>query len=231
MRDRGVPVVLFVPTAYPDDPARKFWWDELYSALASTGPTEWRRADIHGTSPDEAFRSIRDEIKSMPHDDAVSTVRSMVAELTGSAAGPPDRSVERVLRWAELEELASDGVALAPHSRTHPMLDQLPPDQLDDEIRGSLDEMYQRLGRHRVKPVFAYPAGGHDPRVRDAVQRAGITAAFTTERGLVDVERSDHLRLPRLNVGRNSSVGAIATEASIRRIRSVRRSATRGGLG
>jgi peptidoglycan/xylan/chitin deacetylase (PgdA/CDA1 family) len=228
LRDRGVPVVLFVPTSYPDDPARKFWWDELYSALASSGPARWRQVGIEAPTPDVAFRSVRDDIKAMPHDRAVRFVKEMVADLHGSAVTPPAPDIERVLSWAELDALASDGVDLAPHSRTHPMLDQLRPDQLDGEILGSLEDMQDRLGSDRVKRVFAYPSGGHDPEVREAVQRAGFSAAFTTERGLVDVERSDHLRLPRLNIGLDSTVAAVGTEAAIRRLGSLARSARRG---
>lgn len=231
MRARGVPVVLFVPTAHPDDPARQFWWDELYAALAATRPSDWRAIAIDASSPDEAFRSVRDEIKAMPHTEAVRTIREMVTELRTRASVPTPPAVERVLRWSELRALASQGVTLAPHSRTHPMLDQLEPDQLDPEVRGSLEDMHRHLGRDCVTPVFAYPAGGHDPRVHDAVRRAGYAAAFTTTRGLVDVGRSDPYRLPRLNVGRESSFGTVAAEASVRRLQTSRRSAPRDGLG
>jgi peptidoglycan/xylan/chitin deacetylase (PgdA/CDA1 family) len=231
MRDRGVPVVLFVPTSFPDHPTREFWWDELYSAVSSAGPAQWQQVGIDASSPDEAFRSVRDGIKSMPHDDAMQFVRDSVATLRGPEAPLPDLGDGRVLGWAEIDELGSAGVDLAPHSRTHPMLDRLPPDQLDAEIRGSLDDLCGRLGSDRVTPVFAYPSGGHDPRVRAAVERAGFTAAFTTERGLVDVERSDHFRLPRLNIGRDSTVGAVGTEAAIRRLDGLARSARRGRPG
>lgn len=226
MRDRGVPVVLFVPTAYPDDPDRQFWWDELYAAIASSGPSAWRQVGIAGATPTDAFKSVRDNIKSRPHDDAVDLVREMVVELRGSDM-PLREPARRVLGWAELDRLASEGVALGPHSRTHPMLDRLDTDRLDAEIQGSLADMRERLGPASVANVFAYPSGGHDPRVRAAVQRAGFSAAFTTERGLIDVERCDPVRLPRLNIGGDTSVGVVTTEVAIRRSGHVMRSARR----
>jgi peptidoglycan/xylan/chitin deacetylase (PgdA/CDA1 family) len=231
MRERGIPVVLFVPTSYPDRPSRRFWWDELYAALAATGSSYWRLVGIDGSTPAEAFRSVRDDIKSMPDDVAMSRIRDMVSVLDEKSDRSPQPAVERVLGWAELRVLASQGVALAPHSRSHPMLDRVEPDRLDGEIRGSLDDMYEQLGPDLVTPVFAYPSGGHDPRVREAVRRAGLTAAFTTERGLVDLERSDRFRLPRLNVGHDSSVAIVAAEAAIRRVGNVHRGARRSGLG
>ena len=226
MRERGIPVVLFVPTSYPDEPERQFWWDELYGAIASATPADWDRSGLEGSNPGEAFKSVRDRIKSQPHHDAVAAIRDLVNELRG-AAQPPAPPAGRVLGWAELARLGSEGVALAPHSRTHPMLDQLDAGELDGEIRGSLDDMEARLGRDHVAPVFAYPSGGHDPGVRAAVERAGFAAAFTTERGLVDVVRSDPVRLPRLNIGRDASVASVRTEAAARRLAGLRSARSR----
>ena len=222
MRERGIPALLFVPTSYPDAPERQFWWDELYGAIAAATPTDWSRVGLEGATPGDAFKSVRDRIKSQPHHDAVATVRDLVTELRWAVTEPTAPPAGRVLGWAELEHLGSEGVALAPHSRTHPMLDQLDAGELDGEIRGSLDDMGARLGRDRVAPVFAYPSGGHDPSVRAAVERAGFAAAFTTERGLVDVVRSDPARLPRLNIGRDASVASVRTEAAARRLAGLR---------
>lgn len=218
LRDRAVPVVLFVPTSYPDDPDKRFWWDELYSAIAATEPDDWRNVGIEADSPDASFRSVRDVIKAMPHDRAMRFVHDTVVTLRGPVSRSANPERPRVLGWSEIADLVDEGVAVAPHSRTHPMLDQLRPDELDGEIGGSLLDLQERIGHDRVEPVFAYPAGGHDPRVRDAVERAGFAAAFTTERGLVDVDRSNRHRLPRLNIGRDNTVGAVATESAIRRI-------------
>src|SRR5262245_58857356 len=34
LRSQGLPVVLFVPTGFPDRPERPFWWDRLFRAFA-----------------------------------------------------------------------------------------------------------------------------------------------------------------------------------------------------
>lgn len=227
LRERGIDVVLFVPTAYPDHPQRRFWWDDLYAAIASTDPTAWQRAGLAGGDPSSAFASVRDTIKSMPHDSAVQHVDTLIAELRGEQWSTSVS--DRVLGWSELAALAADGVAIAPHSRTHPMLDRLPRGQLDDEIAGSLADVIEHLGREHAKPVFAYPSGGHDPLVRAAVERAGFAAAFTTERGVVDTRRPDRYRLARLNVGRDATVGVIAAEAAVRRSIVLARGARRQG--
>ena len=65
LRRHGIPAVLFVPTAYPGNPGRAFWWDRLYSAVSRTSaaetidtpvgelrlrrrPTAWTRIDGFG---------------------------------------------------------------------------------------------------------------------------------------------------------------------------------------
>lgn len=220
----GAPAVLFVPTAYPDHPERQFWWDALFGALQRSTPDRRRELDLGEGAPAEVFRSLRAGVKDRPVDDADRFVRRLVDDLGGAEQRPPGAPT-RVLSWGELSDLADAGVALAPHSRTHPMLDRLPDERLDDEISGSYHDMVERLGADRVRPVFAYPSGGHDPRVRAAVVRSGLTAAFTTSRGLVDLRTSDPVELPRLNVGQSSTVGAIGLEAAARRARSMARSA------
>jgi hypothetical protein len=42
-----------------------------------------------------------------------------------------------------------------------------------------------------------------------AVGRAGVVAAFTTERGVNDLPAADPMRLRRINVGSRSSVGLL----------------------
>lgn len=229
LRARGIDVVLFVPTAHPDHPERHFWWDDLYAAIASADRSAWQSAGLAGGDPSAAFASVRDEIKSMGHAAAIERVDALVTELGGGQR--PASSGDRVLGWSELATLAAEGVAIAPHSRTHPMLDRLPHEQLDDEIAGSLADAREHLGHEHVKPVFAYPSGGHDPFVRSAVERAGFAAAFTTERGLVDVRRPDRFRLARFNVGREMTVGGVVAEAALRRTAVLARGGWRRGHG
>ncbi len=219
MREAGVPVVLFVPTAYVGRPERTFWWDDLFAALDGADPEALQRIGVGGVTSLEAFRELRGTIKSMPNDEAMERVRYLVTQLRVGAANEPDPEIcGRVLDWDELRSLASGGVDLAPHSRTHPMLDQLPPGELDDEIAGSLADMRTALGGV-VRNVFAYPSGGHDLAVRDAVRRAGFDAAFTTERGIVDIGHADATRLPRINIGPNMTSEALQLERALHHLR------------
>jgi peptidoglycan/xylan/chitin deacetylase (PgdA/CDA1 family) len=118
--------------------------------------------------------------------------------------------VAPVLSWPELRLLARQGVDLAPHSRTHPLLDRLEPDAARAEIAGSLADLEREVGS--APPVFAYPGGAHAPGVVALVAEAGFEIAFTTQRGINDLRGVDWLRLRRINVGRRSSVPLIRAQ-------------------
>src|SRR5215217_3632612 len=127
-RTEGRPVTLFVPTAFPDS-GRRFWWDRLFAALraAPARMLDTPVGPLSLTSPEEhlaAYRRLREHVKSLPHDEAMALVDRLVAEL-----GPEPDGLPGVLGWEALQELAAEGVALAAHSRTHPLLNRLDPER------------------------------------------------------------------------------------------------------
>jgi glycosyltransferase involved in cell wall biosynthesis/peptidoglycan/xylan/chitin deacetylase (PgdA/CDA1 family) len=203
LRRYGIPVTLFVPTAYPGSPDTRFWWDRLHAALeCASEPLTTPLGRLRLDSPSRrrsAYRALRDHVKSLPHDEGT----ALASELVGRLGGPaPDA---RVLTWDELRRLAAEGVTLAPHTRTHPCLDTLPPERLADEVAGSARELAAEAGVEAS--AFAYPAGRVSAAAEDAVRKAGLSLAFTTSAGLAKPGRDDPLRLPRLCMSRRLSPG------------------------
>lgn len=206
----GIPVTLFVPTAYPGDRKRMFWWDRLYAALATTS----RRAPVASPAGSMAlateadrlrtFRRLRSHVKSLAHEQAMKAVDELCEEL---GAPPP---VSAVLSWPELRRLHSEGVALAPHSRTHPLLNRLPAEALRGEVVGSLEDLERELGE--APRVFAFPGGGVNHQVAKTILEARFELAFLAERGTNDLRRGDWLRLRRINVGRASGLPLVRAQ-------------------
>jgi peptidoglycan/xylan/chitin deacetylase (PgdA/CDA1 family) len=210
LRGLGIPVVLFVPTGFPDQPVA-FWWDRLYAALVRTQRTE--SIETGGgllplaTRAERlaAFRFLRMRLKGLAHPAAMAEVDDLVAQL---GAEPPRSSV---LGWDELRRLAAEGVTLAAHSRVHPLLERVDPAELDDEIEGSRADLVREIGS--APAAFAYPSGSHSDQVVERVAAIGIRAAFTTMRGVNDLRRADWHRLRRINVGGRSSPALIRAQA------------------
>lgn len=203
LRRRGLPAVLFVPTAYPDDPGRVFWWDRLEQAIAQT-----QRRDVL-ESPAGALRlgtaaqrhaslsRLKRSLKTLPLQEALARTDALCAALEA----PPARSC--VMSWAQLRRLAAEGLDLAPHSRTHPFMNHIGRDEALDEIAGSRDDLARHIGTS-PPPVFAYPDGRFCPEVLKVLHEEGFVCAFTTRRGTNDLRHTDPLRLRRINMSRDA---------------------------
>lgn len=200
----GLPVTLFVPTAYPNQPASTFWWDRLYQALACSdrrNPLETQAGRLALETQEQrrqTFKRMREYVKSLPHDTAMAWVAQICSEL---GASPPSH---HVLGWSTLRELAREGVTLAPHTRTHPMINRISSERVRTEVAGSIQDLAYEVGS--AVPVFAYPSGGVNERVVRIIADEGIELAFTTVRGLNDVQHAHPLRLRRINVGQATTM-------------------------
>jgi peptidoglycan/xylan/chitin deacetylase (PgdA/CDA1 family) len=95
----------------------------------------------------------------------------------------PDGPLARrpLVSWDEACELHRDGLALGAHTRSHPVLTDLPPDDLEAEVSGSRDDLAAALG----EPVetFAYPYGRWDEATAEAVAGAGFGCAVSIRTG------------------------------------------------
>jgi peptidoglycan/xylan/chitin deacetylase (PgdA/CDA1 family) len=205
-----LPATLFVPTAYPDQPALTFWWDRLYQALHGvTGHVELdtplgRLPLATAAQRSQAFARLRNDVKELPHAEAM----ALVDQICGKLGAPsPEHSV---LGWDALRRLAQEGVTLGAHTRTHPLMNRISSEEARAEAVGSLQDLERRIGA--VLPVFAYPSGAFNAETVRVLEREGFLLAFTTTRGLNDLRRADRLRLRRINVGRRASLEALRAQ-------------------
>jgi peptidoglycan/xylan/chitin deacetylase (PgdA/CDA1 family) len=207
LRRYQMPAVVFVPTSFPDNPAMEFWWDRLDRVLRSTAHTELEHRRIGRLplgSPSErslARRALQKLLKTMPHAEAMETVERICEQLVSRDEAAPRAS--SVLGWNELRTLASEGVTVAAHTRTHPALTRVPPSDARREIRGSREDLQHELGT--VVPIFSYPFGLHDDGVAKLVREEGFEAAVTCIDGQNSAETADPLRLRRTNITRRTS--------------------------
>ena len=206
-----LPVALFVPTAFPDHVERTFWWDRLYHALATTPGREWVTpagpVQLETTTQRlRAFKHLKEHVKSRPHAEAMAWVEQACRELS---ALPPTHSV---LGWATLRQLAREGVTLGAHTRTHPLMNRISPEEAQAEAIGSLQDLEREIGS--VLPIFAYPGGGFTDKVVEALKHQGFALAFTTQAGVNDWKYADRLRLRRVNVSQRTNLAVLQLRLS-----------------
>jgi peptidoglycan/xylan/chitin deacetylase (PgdA/CDA1 family) len=197
LRQYRVPAVVFVPTAYPGEPGRMFWWDSVWQMLSRTD-----RKQVVLTNPDrslplgsaaerwQAWDIVSPWLKALSPEQRRTALSGLAAQLEVRP-----EATQTVLSWSQLRHLATSGVTLAPHSQTHEFLDQIAGARLDAEIAGSRDDLVRELGQ--CAPVFAYPNGNFNATSVDAVRRAGFEAALTTVHGASRLGRTHPLVLRR----------------------------------
>lgn len=82
-----------------------------------------------------------------------------------------------LMRWDQIEHLATEGVCFGAHSISHPDLTTLGPELLEEEVSGSGQDIAARLGQ----PIrhFAPPYGASNPTVRHHVAQQYDTSVGT----------------------------------------------------
>lgn len=210
LRRHGVPATLFVPTGYPDRPDRAFWWDRLHAALTLTAhrsavDTPLGRLPLASQEERAATqRRLQTWIEATPHAEALAAMDGLAADLDVPA---PHGTV---LSWPELRALVDEGLTLAPHTRTHPLLHRIPLAEARREVTGSRDDLRREVGE--TAPAFAFPGGGRTAELVAWLPEAGFQLAFTTARGGNRLAGADWLSLRRINVGQRSSVPLIRAQ-------------------
>ena len=205
LRELGIPVTVFVPTAYPDQP-RTLWWDTLHRATGQR-PDEhaWRQAVKVGSEatdgavpPDLENRGdLRALLRNLPRDVTERFVDT-ACEVAGAARYDAASSPSAILSWAELRDLAGEGVAFGVHTRHHAALASLDDDVIRREIRGSIEDLTCELGSGPYS--IAYPYGSYDARVARIAREEGCTLGFTCDDGLNEPGVTDPFRLRRTNI-------------------------------
>jgi len=183
-----VPVAVFITTDFIEGKF-SFWWDNVRRIVYETklSKIEIRIGNkvIAGNSGTESEKEkilhrIIEHIKYLPRD----KIPGILSDL-GRTCGIGEVQIDNdALTWAQIHELADQGVEFYPHTCTHPILSQCP----DSAIQEEIFEPKKIISSYLQKPadVFCYPNGRYgdfDGRVIGALKKAGYIAAFTSEEG------------------------------------------------
>ena len=204
LRHFGFPVTIFVPTVFPSYPDRLFWWDRLFLSLNSTEKQKLPASPVGAlnlTNREDrlgSFRKLKHYIKTAPYDKAMELVEKICLHMK-----VPNNGLKSTLNWDELRQMVKEGVTLGAHTRTHPILTQIPLEKAGEEIKGSLEDLKREIGH--VLPIFCYPNGNHNVHIKAILRQEGIRLAFGCEDGHNNLNRVDPLGLYRTNITRKTS--------------------------
>lgn len=205
-----VPASIFLSTDYIGS-RQRFWWESL-------GETLW---GSHGEGPRhtliEALRKIgrplpaayfmnqRPNARSQTLAGYLQSLKTLSpAALHQLTDACPAESLPQALDWQQVRELEGSGlISFGPHGASHALLPGLDNQRLDEELSRSHHALQQ--GCQQPLPVYCYPNGDHDARVRARLAAHRYPFALSTRAGICQ-GHDDPLALPRIGVSqRNAS--------------------------
>lgn len=202
LRRLEIPVTVFVPTAFPGQKLRSFWWDRLHRIDLESASSGWTKqlqgvVSIQEGGSGRANKALlRDVLRRLPPEMAETIMNdAFPSSIEHDAASATSAAV---LSWDELRELQDEGVTFGAHTQHHVALPCVDLESIRREIRRSLEDLTRELGQGPWS--IAYPYGMCNATVARIAEEEGCVLGFTCEDGLNRPGFTDPLRLRRSNI-------------------------------
>lgn len=210
LRKHQVPASIFLSTDYIGS-RQRFWWESVGETLwgshgepARHNLIEYLRK-LGRPLPAAYFMNDRSQARSQVLAHYLQSLKSLspqaLQQLTDAC---PAESLPQAMDWQQVRELEDSGlVRFGPHGASHALLPYLDDRRLDEELQRSHAALEH--GCQHPLPVYCYPNGDHDDRVRARVAAHRYPFALSTRAGICQ-GHDDPLALPRIGVSqRNAS--------------------------
>ena len=110
---------------------------------------------------------------------------------------PINSKSKNYLSWNDIRFLKNQGVSIGAHTKTHPHLQNLSPEEIKNEIELSNKVYLKEL--NEIPKLFAYPFGEANDKVFQILKDYGFKASFGQHSGVIN-ETSDFNYLPRFSL-------------------------------
>jgi peptidoglycan/xylan/chitin deacetylase (PgdA/CDA1 family) len=119
---------------------------------------------------DDAYRDFYDYVYPILREKGIKATLFIISQFVGG---------ERYLVWAQIKEMVDSGLVLAGnHTLNHPYLTKLTDFQVKDQIFSANNILRENLGRS--VHFFAYPYGGANSLIEQALKEGGFRGAVLT---------------------------------------------------
>lgn len=217
LREYRLPATIYLTTESVET-GQVAWYDRVFLAMA-VAPSGELQLDLQGpwhfhlNSPEDRLRAALEVVallRTLPNYQR----RECCALLENKIGLPQNALSSRVLTWEQIHAMHQAGIAFGSHTLTHPVVSQLAPQELEQELGASKALLEQKLG----VPVldFAFPFGKASDCGSAALgilARCGYRSAATTVPG-VNTPQVNPFELRRLQVGSESSLAHFALDLS-----------------
>jgi len=181
---RSLPATIFVATDFVDT-GRLPWPTEIsgiLSALQYFRPITGTQVELKSLWNKDSIRrrelNILSRLTPSERMLALQKLRRINLDDTDSGNRPC------ALSWAQIEEMAKEGIEIGSHTAFHSILPYMPREIIQQELRESKHRIEKML--NRPCQFFAYPNGTWNLLVAQEVEAAGYEAAVSQDWGLND---------------------------------------------
>jgi peptidoglycan/xylan/chitin deacetylase (PgdA/CDA1 family) len=205
LKKYNVTATIFLVTGYIGT-GNLFWWDKVSYVIHNT-TLERLELDSFGIYPLKttqqrslAVSVIIERLKGIQDGDKNSVIEELIS-ISGVDI-PSNLGKELILSWAEVREMAKNGIDFGAHTVNHPILTRLPLEEARKEIIESKKCMEDELDR----PVnaFSYPNGGptdFNEDIKKIIKDSGFFCAVTDAPPKLVVPGTDLYELGRIAPG------------------------------
>ncbi len=188
----GGKAVFFISTDHIED-RKTFWWDRANYLVKRSKKTrieiDYPAHIVHDLSGDrtKVVQQILDVIKETYALDIERYLNTLSVALDVPWGPAEEKRItdEALMTWDQVRAMRRAGMDVESHTRTHRVLQTLPPEDLREELEGSrriLEAQLDEPVRAIAYPVSLSP-GEHDT-IFTAVRTAGYDLGFSTSQGL-----------------------------------------------
>lgn len=189
LKEANVPATIFISTQYIGG-EDTFWFDELAYAVKKVHDSdisfnfndqEFSIPAVDQEEKHDCLISILNWIKRVPNADRLEFMKQL---RTIIPIEEKSSLLSKPMSWDQIKELDANGIEIASHACTHPILSQLSYEELAQEVSDSKKKIEEMLNKPCV--AISYPVGeahAYNQAVTDAVKEAGYIFGCTYESG------------------------------------------------
>lgn len=205
LRERSLPASIFLSTDHIGS-GKPFWWEAIGELLwqapdsRAARPLLARLAELDHRAPARLLQTNPSRARSLLLGSYLAQLKQLPPmQLDELAALCPPSSQPHALDWEQVRSLERSGLMrFGPHGAAHAILTQLTPAATQLDLSRSQRTLAAECAQ--PLPIYCYPNGDHDARVREAIVQLGYHFALGTAPGLVKSD-SPRLALPRIDIG------------------------------
>jgi peptidoglycan/xylan/chitin deacetylase (PgdA/CDA1 family) len=187
-----IPATFFLATGHIGT-SNLFWWDKVSYIIRHTkiDQLDLDKLGSYSLLTDfnrfQASSIIVDKLKKMP-DEKKNILIEKLLKISGVEISP-ELGKGLILSWDEIVEMSNDGISFGAHTINHPILTNLPLEQIEKEIVQSKKDIEGKIGKE-VK-AFSYPNGDFNEEIVELIKKYDFTCAVAVSPGnLIDIEDS-----------------------------------------